>query len=1027
MSEPILQALIKLFALIIDVHDNAGISSKGKDVVRLFLSRHLDNESVTRYMKIFDEYLAEYHSENITRGSIQDRKRTSLTSMRILAICEKINEELHQKQKLYVLIQLIDFILFSGEISENELDFLETVSTSFYIQQTEYQNIRSFILSTVNDVAEKNRVMIIDKKEISDFKEVKHLLKENLNGSIFLLYIESANTYIFRYSGEENLFLNGQHIFPEQTYTFEYGSTIRGPAIGKIYYNDVNTVFTEEAFKIKITLDATDICLRFKDSENGIHKMSFREESGNLVGVLGGSGVGKSTLLNVLSGVTEPDCGAILINGYNLYSEKDKQQLKGVIGFIPQDDLLLEDLTVYQNLYYNARMCLDNLSEERLLEAVNKTLLELDLNEIRDLKVGNPLNKIISGGQRKRLNIALELIREPTILFVDEPTSGLSSVDSEIVMNLLKEQTYRGKLVIVNIHQPGSDIYKMFDKIMIMDKGGYQIFYGIPNEAVIYFKRKANLANAEVDQCITCGNVNPEQLLQIIESKVVDEHGKPTHVRKVSPKEWAEKFQEESVNNKEKKILREQTLPENFYSLPGLFKQSKIFFIRDLLSKLSNRQYVMLSLLSAPILALLMAYFTKYSAGDKYTFSGNENLPVYLFICVIIPLFLGLIISAEEIVKDRKILKRESFLNLSWVSYLNSKIMMMFLISAVQTISFVLIGNYILEIKGMTLPYWLILFTTSCLANLMGLIISSAFNSVITIYILIPLILIPQLMFSGIMVKFDKLHISKFSSQEYVPIIGEVMPARWAFEALAVEQFKNNRYKRNFFENDIRKSSYFWYSYSLVGELVSELSYCNKNKDSLQYRNKVLNKFKKLNNYINELTPIAEFKSVPEEVRISLNAENLNSVTEKIIGNYLDSLKRKFQHLLKIAMHTEDEISKSIVSRLEHEEFINLKTNYHNDQLEFFTLYKDRVPQFIETPDKIIRIAEPGLMKAEARFGRAHFYAPEKTLGNYYINTFLFNIVVLWIVTLILYIALCYNIPQKLVSSLENIRFRKSD
>ncbi len=104
----------------------------------------------------------------------------------------------------------------------------------------------------------------------------------------------------------------------------------------------------------------------------------------------------------------------------------------------------------------------------------------MDLYEIRDLKVGNPLNKVISGGQRKRLNIALELIREPTILFADEPTSGLSSVDSEIVMNLLKEQTYRGKLVIINIHQPGSEIYKMFDKVMFIDKGGYQIFYGNP-------------------------------------------------------------------------------------------------------------------------------------------------------------------------------------------------------------------------------------------------------------------------------------------------------------------------------------------------------------------------------------------------------------------------------------------------------------------------------------------------------------------------------------------------------------------
>jgi len=131
----------------------------------------------------------------------------------------------------------------------------------------------------------------------------------------------------------------------------------------------------------------------------------------------------------------------------------------------------------------------------------------------------NPLNKVISGGQRKRLNIALELIREPTILFVDEPTSGLSSVDSEIVMNLLKDLTYRGKLVIINIHQPGSDIYKMFDKIMIIDKGGYQIFYGNPTEAIVYFKYRASLANANEDQCISCGNVNTDQLLQIIEAK----------------------------------------------------------------------------------------------------------------------------------------------------------------------------------------------------------------------------------------------------------------------------------------------------------------------------------------------------------------------------------------------------------------------------------------------------------------------------------------------------------------------------
>ena len=178
-----------------------------------------------------------------------------------------------------------------------------------------------------------------------------------------------------------------------------------------------------------------------------------------------------------------------------------------------------------------------------IAEVVDNVLTEMDLYDIRDLKVGNPLNKVISGGQRKRLNIALELIREPTILFADEPTSGLSSVDSEIVMNLLKEQTYRGKLVIINIHQPGSEIYKMFDKVMFIDKGGYQIFYGNPTEAIVYFKSMAGFSNAKEDQCITCGNVNADQMLQIVEAKVINEHGKPTHIRKVSPAEWAERFQ----------------------------------------------------------------------------------------------------------------------------------------------------------------------------------------------------------------------------------------------------------------------------------------------------------------------------------------------------------------------------------------------------------------------------------------------------------------------------------------------------
>jgi len=1027
MIETILKALVQLFALISDVRDISEISSKEKDIVRLFLSRQLNNELVKKYMEMFDEYLMHYNSEKIDRGSIKDRKRTSLTAVKILGICEKINEELQQKQKLYVIVQLMDFILFGAEITQNELEFLETVSVAFNIPGKEFENIKSFILNSVNEIPEKRRVMIINSTKENEYQGVKHLFRENLRDSILLLHIESTNTYILKYSGKEDLFLNGQNMIPGQTYTFDHGSTIRGSGTDTIYYNDISRVFTDETFKLKISIDANDVCLRFKKSEFGIQKFNFHEESGNLVGVLGGSGVGKTTLLNVLSGITEPQSGEVLINGYNLYSDEEKIHLKGVIGFVPQDDLLIEELTVWQNLYYSAKMCLDNLPEEKLLEVVNTTLAELDLNEIRNLKVGNSLNKVISGGQRKRLNIALELIREPTILFVDEPTSGLSSVDSEIVMNLLKEQTDRGKLVIINIHQPGSDLYKMFDKIMIIDKGGYQIFYGNPSEAIVYFKTRASYANAHEDQCITCGNINSDQLLQIIEAKVVNENGKHTHIRKVSPKEWADKFLEDAKKTTHKTSYSDRTLPENYNTIPGLLKQSKIFLARDILSKLANRQSILISILVAPLLAFLLAYFTKYTIHGEYIFSENENLPAYLFMCVLTSLFIGLIISAEEIVKDRKILKRESFLNLSWFSYLNSKVIIMFLISAIQTISFVLIGNFILEIKGMAFSYWFVLFTTSCLANMLGLNISSAFTSVITIYSFIPVIIIPQLLFSGVFVKFDKLHQGSFTSSEFVPVIGNMMPARWSFEAIAVEQFKNNKYEKNFFRYDMEISQNDWYSPLLINALKADLNVCRIYKDSLPYRQTVNDDFYKLNYYIEKLNRLAGFGSIQGTWKTSLNVEKFNPDMAKATGKYLDSLSGHFRKVFKRYWDQRDSAYKSIEAKIGTQELMKLEKNYSNKQLEMYVLDRLRVDQSIETKTRIIQKSEPGYMKPTSKDGRSQFYSPYKQIGEIKIDTFLFDLLVLWMVTLALYVALYYNLLQKLLIFIENMRFKESE
>ena len=734
--------------------------------------------------------------------------------------------------------------------------------------------------------------------------------------------------------------------------------------------------------------------------------------------------MGKSTTLSILNGTLQPQNGEVRINGYDLYDTKDKEKLKGVIGFVPQDDLLIEELTVYQNIYFNAKMCLNNLSEEKITGVVDKLLSDFDLDEIKDLKVGNPLKKVISGGQRKRVNIALELLREPTILFVDEPTSGLSSLDAEAVMNLLKEQTHKGKLVIVNIHQPGSEVYKMFDKIMIIDKGGYQIYFGNPIEAIVYFKTMTSHANPEEDQCVKCGNVDTDQILQIVEAKVVDEQGRATRLRKVTPKEWTDKFRARPGSMEKEKNREKQPLPDNNFSIPGLLKQSRIFFTRDFLSKLSDKQYLIISLLGPPVLAFLLAYFTRYSSDGMYKFSENDNITPYLFMCIITSLFFGLMVSSEEIVRDRKILKRESFLNLSWLSYLNSKIMILFLISAIQTISFTLIGNLLLGIKGMTFTYWFVLFTTSCFANILGLNISAALNSVVTIYILIPFIIIPQLLFSGVLVKYEKLHLTSLSSREYVPVIGDIMTARWSFEALAVAQFKDNAYEKNYYRERAKVSGHT-YNGMLTDRLKLNLQEISKFKDSVQYRNDVENKFRNLTFYIDELSSGAGI--IPGHWKSDLSPGKFNPETEKSTRLWLDSLKGIYSEFRKRARSSEDSVSNSLVEILGQEGLVELKENYENKWLRSLVLNHDRKEVIDETRGKIIRKFEPAYMNPTSAYGRAHFYAPFKKIGNMEIDTWWFNMIVIWIGSVALFLVLYYNLIRKLLEYIDTLRLPKTE
>lgn len=1019
MSEEILKALMQLFGLL--TKQDGGVESNETEYVHSFLKQQLSTDAVEEYFALFQKY-APKASENS-----EDEGKVKLTSMkdsvRILGICKRINKQLNREQKIVVLIRLYELISTDMKITEQRMAIIDTVADVFKIPKDELEAIELFVLNNDLEKFNKPEFMLINDDEHNKGGN-KYIKTNGLNGTIIIVRIKSADLYFMRYNGDHEIFMNGLLISNTRVYSFPKGSFIRIPKGKPIYYTDVAGHYLSDGNIAKISYEVKDVLFRFKNGGIGIREINIAEEQGRLIGVMGASGAGKTTLLNVLSGIESPTEGEVLINGLNLHTQKE--ELEGVIGLIPQDDLLIEELTVFENLYYNAKLCFKDKTEDELYVLVNDTLQNLGLFERKDLKVGSPLNKMISGGQRKRLNIALELIREPAILFVDEPTSGLSSRDSENVMNLLRELALKGKLIFVVIHQPSSDIFKMFDKMYILDTGGYPVYYGNPSESLIYFKQLDSQINSDQGECPTCGNLNPELIFNIIDASVIDEYGNYVNKRKVSPEEWHEYYKKENLLPKVKTV---NDSPPKSLNIPSWLNQLKIYTMRDFHAKIRNTQYILLNLLEAPLLGFILAYLIRYIAdptSNVYIFRENENYPPYVFMGIVVALFFGLIISAEEIFKDAKILKRESFLKLSRSSYLGSKILILFTISAIQMFLFVIVGNSILGIKDLYFEFWLALFSISAFANILGLILSASFNSIVTIYILIPLVMIPQMVLGGAMFTFDKLN-KDFTSVDKVPVIAEFMPSRYIYEGLIVHQYKHNNFKKNFFDIEMAESQSDFKQVHYIPELKRILNsttvhvFDGKERDDVSFK-------KDLKLLQNELSK--EMRRVPDiefKYLDNITPQNFDVTTGDYVDNYLNSLLVHYRSIFSVANSQKDKfISYNLSSN--PEKFNQIKDDYFNESISSIVRKEFEKNKILRQGNQLIQMADPIYLLPEPRNGidfRSHFFAPVKFFGGKFHETLWFNIAMVWILTISLYAMLYFDLLAKIINFSNSFKFRK--
>jgi len=964
MNDIVLSSLLNLFAL--SGAETCLDKEKSVALITQYLKYSFGIRDVHSYVDLYSSLRAFYdESPELDKESI------------IAPLCDKLKAVITRQEQAAMLLRLLEFSSFNKNDFNPHHNVFKLVVKGFEISDSLFESMIAFVLGQ-----EDERVKVISLGS---------------SGVLKVIYIKEVTTVLaFTYVGDDVVTMNDVAVTSGTFQLWLQSGVLKGKNFSPYYYSSIVSMFDDEQTSASsVEFCGRDVDFRFDTGGDiGMHNLSFTLHSGQLVAIMGGSGVGKSTLLSLLNGSLIPQKGTVTINGHGI----NEPEAKALIGFVPQDDLLIEELTVYQNLWYTAKLCFDKMADEELDKRVTRMLIQLGLDAQRDLKVGSPINKYISGGQRKRLNIALELIREPAVLFLDEPTSGLSSTDTEKVINLLKELTGKGKLIIVNIHQPSSDVYKLFDRLWLLDRGGYPVYDGNPIEAVSYFKHAANYADAGISACPACGNVNPEIMLNIIDDRALDTSGNQTERRKVTPKEWHEMYLK---NRQEMGAPEVSKVPETDQKRPSVFKQFSIFLRRNISTKLTNLQYILVTLLEAPILAVISAVLTRFvPESGVYTLMENKNFASYLFMAIIVSIFLGMIGSAEEIIKDRALLKREKFLRLSYGSYIWSKITYMAVVCLIQTFLFILVGNLIMGVNGMFWTWWLILFVAAFLSGLIGLLLSQFMNSVVAIYITIPLLLIPQILLCGLVVDFDDLNPN--SETGNVPIIGDIIPSRWSYEALAVASFAQNDFESMLYQQDREKYSTMYYRNAFLYELESQIE---TRRDEIEKDDKEENP-QHMKVITTEFPYLAELCGM-EQYDGDYSYDSLIEYIDKA----KDILSKRGNYTT-LAM---DRQIGEYIKKNGQEQLLKLKQSSYNSKLEDLVLNRNTKNMYVVRGGHIVPKCGYIFLTPRTRDGRAPFYSGVKVLGYYEIDTLLFNTCVQLIMCVLLMLCLLFDFPGRFV------------
>ena len=569
------------------------------------------------------------------------------------------------------------------------------------------------------ELLSSNKTIIIGRANECDYK-INHPSISRRHASISAMP-GSSNEYIIKDLGS----LNG---------TFINGNRINGSH--KITSNDVIFIGRFQIDLHGVTTDLSEeIAIRaykvqkvFSNGKTGLHECSFDISEKSLTAIMGPSGCGKSTLLKALNGDSPQTSGEVFISGLNL--KENFNYLKTQIGYVPQDDIVHKDLTVKECLWYAAKLKLTGASNDLIRQKIAQVMNDLNIQGIKNSLIGK-----ISGGQRKRVSIATEILTDPMILFLDEPTSPLDPQTIEEFLKILKGLASRGTAIVMVTHKPEDLDY--MDHVIFMAEGGHLVFQGNAKKYLDYFETTNTI----------------EVYVQLVT---------PNSSR------WIDNFNTGEIGPRPKAIPNGGSVTK---SRANFIKQYYWLTRRYFNIKLNDKLNTLILIGQAPIIAILIGLIF-----DKIS-------PAVTFIMAVSAIWFGTSNAAREIVSESPIYKRERMFNQGIWPYLFSKITVLTVFSLIQT--FLFIGIIAFAFSGNEIPWnnvgvsFIILSLISLTSTVFGLFLSSIMSNTEKVMAVVPITLIPQIMLSGLIAK-----INVFA----VEILSYFTISRWGNELLNINQ-----------------------------------------------------------------------------------------------------------------------------------------------------------------------------------------------------------------------------------------------